>query len=90
MRKALLISAVLLLLCGATAANADLLVDRGLPTANLNNAAGSDRSNVCWASTDPGGFTGDDFTIGTVGQTYRVDSITVWGVQYDPARPRHE
>lgn len=26
-----------------------LLIDRGLPTANLNNAAGADRSNVAWS-----------------------------------------
>ncbi|MHB1034563.1 MAG: hypothetical protein ACYC35_25675 [Pirellulales bacterium] len=60
---------------------AELLVDRGLPGDNLNNPAGADRSNVTWASDSATGFTGDDFTIGTIGEKYRIDSLTVWGVQ---------
>lgn len=62
---------------------APLLFDRGLPSLHLNNAAGSQRSNVTWAS---GGseFTGDDFRIGVAGEKYVIDSITVWGAQFDP------
>ena len=37
-----------LCLCGALGAQAALVVDRGLPDANLNNASGGDRSNVAW------------------------------------------
>ena len=50
MKKASVVTAVLALLCVGVTANAGvLLVDRGLPTANLNNAAGANRSNVAWA-----------------------------------------
>jgi hypothetical protein len=55
-----------------------LLVDRGLPTANLNNAAGADRSNVNWGFTPNNTyFSGDDFQLPT-GQ-WRIDSLTIWG-----------
>ncbi len=60
-----------------------LLFDRGLPTANLNNVAGANRSNVAWASdnsTSPYTLIGDDFSIGTAGQTYHLDKITLWTV----------
>lgn len=60
-----------------------LLVDRGLPTANLNNAAGANRSNVAWASS---GFTsndywmvGDTFT-NTSTQTWIIDTVRMWTV----------
>jgi hypothetical protein len=63
------------------AALAALVVDRGLPTANLNNAAGVNRSNVTWGFDDnaPGAayFSGDDFKITGAG-TYRVDTIRTW------------
>ena len=65
-------------------ASATLLFDRGLPDINLNNVAGSERSNVVWAGESDTGFTGDDFIIGTVGQSYAINSLTVWGAQYDP------
>jgi hypothetical protein len=61
-----------------------LLFDRGLPVDNLNNAAGANRSNVTWASESPTGFTGDTFKIGVLGETYLVDSLTVWGAQVNP------
>lgn len=60
---------------------ATLLFDRGLPTANLNNAAGSDRSNVAWAdtetSTNPTNYwlPGDNFTLSSNAQ---VSDIRVW------------
>lgn len=67
------------------AAHASLLLfDRGLPSINLNNTAGALRSNVTWQVVGGDGFTGDNFTIGTVGQRYRIDSISVWGAQYNP------
>jgi hypothetical protein len=59
-------------------ASADLLVDRGLPTANLNNAAGAERSNVAWAFGDTW-LAGDDFTIGG-SEDYYVDTITIWAI----------
>jgi hypothetical protein len=57
------------------------VLDRGLPTANLNNTAGSDRSNVAWADQEPSSnpseywLPGDDFTL-TSNAT--VDDIRVW------------
>jgi hypothetical protein len=59
----------------------DLLFNRGLPTANLNNAAGADRSNVAWADSEststPSEYwlPGDDFTLTS---SANVDDITVW------------
>ena len=69
----LLFTVILLLI--ASGAQAALLFDRGLPTANLNNAAGGNRSNVAWADTT--GLVGDDFTLGGTG-SYYVNTITVW------------
>ncbi len=68
----------------ASQAHGALLFDRGLPTANLNSAAGANRSNVTWGGTGPTRFIGDDFMIGTIGQSYVIESLTVWGAQYDP------
>jgi hypothetical protein len=72
----------------ATAASvslADTLIDRGLPSANLNNIAGSNRSNVSWGyPQNQGGewTTGDDFTLGATGDVgnpvWRLDTIRVW------------
>ena len=56
-----------------------MLFDRGLPTANLNDAAGSLRSNVAWAFDDPSWAYGDDFNINGSGE-YRVDTLRVWVV----------
>jgi len=64
-----------------------LVVDRGLPTTNLNNAAGSDRSNVAWGF---GGdfFSGDTFTLPSTGNpsmpSWRVDKLTAWFIADDP------
>jgi hypothetical protein len=61
-------------LAGVTNANADaLLVDRGLPTANLNNAAGADRSNVAWAFSE---YTSPDYWM--VGDTFKNTSSDAW------------
>jgi len=89
MRSVALSLVVAGLLSMTVVANASsVLFDRGLPAANLNDGAA--RSNVCWAEPDPttgrpsNYFDGDDFTIGTAGQSYVIDSITVWGAQYNP------
>jgi hypothetical protein len=68
----------------STAEASGVLFDRGLPAENLNNGAGSDRSNVSWQSAPGGDMVGDDFSIGATGQSYIIDSITVWGAQFDP------
>jgi hypothetical protein len=64
----------------ATGTQAALIFDRGLPTANLNNDAGSNRSNVMWAfGADSNGqwLAGDDFTLSNTGNYY-VETISVW------------
>lgn len=62
-----------------TLAHADVAptVDRGLPTANLNLAAGAERSNVDWAD-ETGGINGDDFTVGQAGETWVIDTVRIW------------
>lgn len=60
-----------------------MLVDRGLPTDNLNNAAGADRSNVAWAFTEY--TSGDYWLVGdtfanTSSQSWLIDSIRLWTV----------
>lgn len=80
--RAVSLGFVFAVLIGSTSASAStLLVDRGLPTANLNNAAGSDRSNVSWVGT---GYsqsdywvTGDTFT-NTSSNTWKISSIRLW------------
>jgi len=66
----------------AGGANAALVVDRGLPDSNLNNAAGSDRSNVAWGFN--GDFlAGDDFSLGALnpGQSaWQIDQLTLWTI----------
>jgi len=70
-------------LTAAMSASADLLVDRGLPTANLNNAAGADRSNVAWAFTE---YTSPDYYVvgdtfqNTSSQAWAINQITLWTV----------
>jgi len=61
------------------AAEPALIVDRGLPQTNLNNASGEYRSNVRWSSYESG-FLGDDFTVGASGERWVIDSIRVWTV----------
>ena len=71
----------------AWAADSMLVVDRGLPLANLNNVSGAARSNVRWHNDD-GGFLGDDFVIGAPGEKWVIDSIRTWAVpglqDFDP------
>ncbi|HEY8706914.1 MAG TPA: hypothetical protein VIM34_02845 [Burkholderiaceae bacterium] len=61
----------------AVSAHASLLLfDRGLPTANLNNASGAIRSKVAWADTGLSTVSiGDNFTL-TGSNT--VNDIRVW------------
>jgi len=68
-------------LCALPALAADpvLVVDRGLPVSNLNDASGASRSNVRWGWHDHG-FLGDDFTVGAAGEHWVIDSIRTWAV----------
>jgi hypothetical protein len=77
-----------------------MLFDRGLPTANLNWAAGGNMSNVAWAdsemSIDPKtGYPmeywvpGDDFKIAQPGK-YRIKTIRVWIVGDVPDGKGHK
>jgi hypothetical protein len=61
------------------AADSVLVVDRGLPRQNLNDASGPVRSNVRWGWNSHG-FLGDDFTIGSAGERWVIDSIRTWAV----------
>ncbi|MBX3180501.1 MAG: hypothetical protein KF886_24395 [Candidatus Hydrogenedentes bacterium] len=68
-----------MLVGAAGVASADSIIfDRGLPTANLNNAAGVDRSNVAWGFNGDY-LAGDTFNI-SGGPSYLIDDFTVWFV----------
>ncbi len=87
MKKLTLVSAGALFLASAFGVFAGdkntILVDRGLPTANLNNGAGPDRSNVAWADNESSStpteywLPGDSFQIPKPG-IYGITSIRVW------------
>jgi len=66
-----------------SAAASPVLLDRGLPTTNLNNAAGADRSNVSWAFSQYTSadywMVGDTFT-NTSAKSWVIDTIRVWTV----------
>ncbi len=83
MRKTILAGAAALAtaLCvaGAASATSSTLVERGLPTTNLNNAAGANRSNVAWSQGNDS-ITGDTFTVGSAGQTWIVTGIRTWNI----------
>jgi hypothetical protein len=84
-----LVAAALGLLVLPSWAFADtMVVDRGLPTTNLNNAAGNNRSNVGWADTPAYDFYGDTFTLpsGGGGAVYAVHTIRTWIASFsDPS-----
>ena len=70
------------LLAGFNPAQAQvLLFDRGLPTQNLNLAAGANRSNIEWSDIETPPQTpwlpGDDFTLAGTG-SYLIKTIRVW------------
>jgi hypothetical protein len=70
-------------------AQSEVVVDRGIPKINLNNASGPVRSNVRWAWHDQG-FLGDDFKIGAPGERWVIDYIRTWTVPGTQAhRPDH-
>ncbi len=80
--KKLLMAAVALAAVGVTTTSAivsaaPLVFDRGLPTANLNSAAGANRSNVDWGNANGNTFYGDTFALSGTGP-YRIDTITTW------------
>lgn len=82
-------SLVVLALCLATSANAQT-VERPLPVANLNNAAGVDQSNESFY-TDPTPYAGyiaclgDTFQLGEgFSGSYRLDSLSLWVADADP------
>lgn len=83
-KSSLLFSAALFLVTTFSQANAALIVDRGLPTANLNNAAGADRSNVAWLWD---GYTAADYWLvgdsfaNTSAQPWLIDSVRVWSIR---------
>jgi hypothetical protein len=54
-------------------------VDRGLPIADLNNGAGSNRSNVAWSNGNDA-ITGDTFVVGSAGQNWIVTGIRTWNI----------
>jgi len=70
-------------------AQSEVVVDRGLPKINLNNASGSARSNVRWGDTQER-FLGDEFTVGAPGERWVIDAIRTWTVPgtaaHHPAR----
>jgi len=70
------------LLSGVASAST-ILVDRGLPTANLNNAAGTSRSNVAWtetAGTNGYWVDGDTFK-NTSTLNWSINAIRMWTVE---------
>lgn len=63
----------------ASSASAGLLVDRGLPGANLNNPAGGDRSNVAWEWDAVSSYVGDTFMLPDHAKyDWRIDTIRTW------------
>lgn len=68
----------------------NLLFNRGLPTANLNNAAGGNRSNVAWGDYTPDKGSnwaiGDTFNLGLAG-SYNITDLRVWIVATDSQPP---
>jgi len=88
MRKicALLVVGMLVGAVAGTAGAGSILVDRGLPTQNVNWAAGADRSNVGWADAEspPSTMIGDDFTLPATASAYTITDLRVWVVDpYD-------
>src|ERR1035441_5593855 len=68
---------VLVALTLASSLSAGGIFEPALPTANLNNAAGADRSNIAWAPGDSSYILGDDFTLASDSV---INSFSVWEV----------
>ena len=77
--------AVLGLAITTLSARAELLFDRGLPTLNLNLAAGANRANIAWADSEATAapleywLPGDNFTLSGSGP-FLVNTIRVWTI----------
>ena len=83
--KKVLFAICLLAISTGIASASTLLFDRGLPTENLNNAAGSNRSNVAWgfgAVSDGRWLAGDDFKLGSSGD-FLIETIRIWTTSTD-------
>lgn len=80
MKLSTLIASVVLVGVAAAASAQSLVVDRGLPTANLNDAAGSNRSNVAWGWYGNNWFAGDNFSLGTADGSnhWEINHIRTW------------
>jgi hypothetical protein len=68
----------------AVAAASPIIFDRGLPTANLNHAAGANRSNVAWADAGSTMSIGDNFSLAYWSV---IDTVRVWVVTRDANLP---
>lgn len=68
----------------AGTASAVPIIDRGLPNANLNNAAGGARSNVAWGFAGDY-LAGDDFVLSGVpkAHAWQIDKVSVWVIGGD-------
>lgn len=60
-------------------ANAALVIDRGLPTLNLNNGAGANRSNVAWDFGNPNTYVGDSLVLSATNNIH-IDHFRTWVV----------
>ena len=89
MKLRVILAVLLVVLCSGAILHADnLLFDRGLPTTNLNNAAGSSRSNVAWGDVTPSD--GSDWAIGdtfSVSANSDITDVRVWIVSEDSQPP---
>lgn len=70
---------MVLVLSTSGIALASLLYDRGLPTINLNNISGSNRSNVAWVDEDPLLLPGDS-AIAFGSSMWHIDTVRLWAV----------
>jgi hypothetical protein len=77
---ALAAASVFLGSAGSALAMPTLLVDRGLPTANLNSPAGSPRSNTAVNVGAPREFAGDDFQLGDNLLGWNINKLSTWVV----------
>ncbi len=82
--KTAIIPVILLIGIMSASAQTAVLVDRGLPTTNLNLTAGASQSNVCWGDThfQDGYFYGDTFTV-AANTTWNVSTLRLWFVGFN-------
>jgi VPDSG-CTERM motif len=75
-RKAAILALTTVALTSAFSLFADsIIVDRGLPTANLNNSAGANRANIAWAA---GLYTPNAYAV--VGDSFQNTSANMWSI----------